>query len=546
MAETPSRVRLLVDSNRDGEVDPSGDGRWQWEWGAGRRGAIVVCDPSGRLDESRAAPIVLQVDPAIAGSPDAPDLLISVNAFAATRVTLWRQGPDGPVPLVGALAQAETVRIRPVERLQLWLTAHTFPDGGFDGLVELLADLGLRQPGRESRDRVVLRVAPWLMPAPSRPVEAIYVVHQQGWNSDFVARLEAAAEEAGATVREIAGEFADNDPWIQDEIEPGYTCGATGGPRHVIVDGPRDRGLDPVIETVFGADGVDVYSVPAHGGWPTSLDSFGNLEVSPPVFVDGVDYPLGRIVLGTAAPDSNGRQAALAIRQFLNAQQVQAPVEIFTDWLIVGHVDEIVCFEPGPGDGWRLQLASTTAFRQLLQRWEGEGHASAVLWEGKRRFVGGRAVSAARTVRQLLDDRPYWAYQQECQRHIDLAKAQLVKGLGLHGDDRFVEVPLAFERVGQGAAAAFPDMVNHLIIGEWSIVPDPFGPVVDGQDLLQAAYRALAPSRKVVFIDDWETYHLNLGEVHCGTNVLRTPDAALRWWEVQMPGLWDAAIPVSR
>lgn len=34
----------------------------------------------------------------------------------------------------------------------------------------------------------------------------------------------------------------------------------------------------------------------------SSLDSFGNLEVSPPVTVDGRNYPLGRILIGVAFP----------------------------------------------------------------------------------------------------------------------------------------------------------------------------------------------------------------------------------------------------
>lgn len=34
----------------------------------------------------------------------------------------------------------------------------------------------------------------------------------------------------------------------------------------------------------------------------SSLDSFGNLEVSPPVTVNGKDYPLGRIIIGVAFP----------------------------------------------------------------------------------------------------------------------------------------------------------------------------------------------------------------------------------------------------
>lgn len=35
---------------------------------------------------------------------------------------------------------------------------------------------------------------------------------------------------------------------------------------------------------------------------PSSLDSFGNLDVSPPVTVDGREYPLGRILIGDSFP----------------------------------------------------------------------------------------------------------------------------------------------------------------------------------------------------------------------------------------------------
>ena len=34
------------------------------------------------------------------------------------------------------------------------------------------------------------------------------------------------------------------------------------------------------------------------------------------------------------------------VRDFLIAQQVQAPIEVFSDWLVVGHVDEFMTFVP--------------------------------------------------------------------------------------------------------------------------------------------------------------------------------------------------------
>lgn len=35
-----------------------------------------------------------------------------------------------------------------------------------------------------------------------------------------------------------------------------------------------------------------------------------------------------------------------AVRDFLYAQKVQAPVEVYSEWLSVGHVDEFLTFVP--------------------------------------------------------------------------------------------------------------------------------------------------------------------------------------------------------
>lgn len=58
-------------------------------------------------------------------------------------------------------------------------------------------------------------------------------------------------------------------------------------------------------------------------------------------------------------PDrSGGRRMAKVVRDFLKAQQVQAPVELYSDWLTVGHVDEFMTFIPIPGTkvSWLLRL----------------------------------------------------------------------------------------------------------------------------------------------------------------------------------------------
>ncbi len=37
---------------------------------------------------------------------------------------------------------------------------------------------------------------------------------------------------------------------------------------------------------------------------------------------------------------------------------------------------------------------------------------------------------------------------------------------------------------------------------------------------------------ELLFTDNWDAYHVNLGEIHCGTNIIRTPWA--NWWEVAL------------
>jgi len=86
-------------------------------------------------------------------------------------------------------------------------------------------------------------------------------------------------------------------------------------------------------------------------GQADSLDSFGNTETIPPYTLNGVSYPLGRVLRGsipTFAPDPS-------FTKMLNAQAVQPMVTIDTSWLLVGHVDETISFIPANTPrGWKM------------------------------------------------------------------------------------------------------------------------------------------------------------------------------------------------
>ena len=54
----------------------------------------------------------------------------------------------------------------------------------------------------------------------------------------------------------------------------------------------------------------------------------------------------------------------------------------------------------------------------------------------------------------------------------------------------------------------------------------------DGTSKFEAAIKTALGAGNVQFVEDWSHYHLGLGEVHCGSNVLRTP-YSIKWWENQ-------------
>ena len=131
--------------------------------------------------------------------------------------------------------------------------------------------------------------------------------------------------------------------------------------------------------------------------------------------------------------------------------------------------------------------------------------------------------SAERTIGDLLADRRFWTANGVYQRYQDHNREILKSALGVDDKD-ILEIPVLFYPPStKRTLAYFPDMVNHLVIGEYSVVPKPYGPIVAGVDQFEKAFREAMPTRKIKFIEDWYSYHELSGEVHCGTNCLREP-----------------------
>jgi len=389
-------------------------------------------------------------------------------------------------------------------------------------------DLVLRETRGKHPDevRLALTGAPLLLNHHLQATEAVWVTQSadSGFsNTAMVADLRAVL---GDRLHAVDARRYRYDVWIQDEPELG-TFTAPGQRMDLVLDSIRDRGLDNFPESLVTPGlTVDTWGE----GFASSYDSFGNLEVTPPV--EG--WPFGRAyygAVGNSGPD-------VGLRQGLEDQLVQGPFELDTTWLCVGHVDEFTSFVPDPSAprGFRFLVADAREAYALIDALDPA--LPLPLYGRDLGYDSIGAVAADTALRSynlgLQDD--------EIEPNIDRFRG----AIGLT-DDEIVRIPGLFERVGGcGAAALIPGTVNVLVadVGAETHVfmADPFfraalddqstDPFID--DVVARLPATVVPH----FVDDWEVYHLGLGEVHCGINSQRTPYG--EWWSDALATLEEA------
>ncbi|EFB22315.1 hypothetical protein PANDA_013303, partial [Ailuropoda melanoleuca] len=408
----------------------------------------------------------------------------------------------------------------------------SFPDASFTGLVSFHVTLldDSNEDFSESpifTDTVVFRVAPWIMTPSTLPPLEVYVCRVRN-NKGFVDAVAELARKAGCKLTICPQNENRNDRWIQDEMELGYVQ-APHKTFPVVFDSPRNGELqDFPYKRILGPDFGYVTREPQDSS-VSGLDSFGNLEVSPPVVANGKEYPLGRILIGGNLPGSSGRRVTQVVRDFLYAQRVQPPVELFVDWLAVGHVDEFLSFVPAPDEkGFRMLLASPSACFKLFQEKQKWGHGGALLFKG---VVGDKPVNTI-SINQVLSNASLISYNKSVQSCIDWNREVLKRELGLTERD-IIDIPQLFKTERRKAVAFFPDLVNMLVLGKHLGIPKPFGPVINGRCCLEEKVQSLLEPLGLhcTFIDDFTPYHMLHGEVHCGTNVRRQP-FSFKWWNM--------------
>lgn len=176
-------------------------------------------------------------------------------------------------------------------------------------------------------DEIRVLVSPWLALGNERPVEKIYC--GLGYATNFQADMNSHFGSSN-----IDWSYANPIDWFQDQGEFGYTRTGTGQATYEAK--PVVLSMSALSETNFD------HLISSDQGWSEEAEEFlrhhgGSVDVA---MSAGSNYPFGRLVLtesfvGQAAPDWFKKQAA------------QWPaVTIPTDWLRVGHVDEMVSLVP--------------------------------------------------------------------------------------------------------------------------------------------------------------------------------------------------------
>lgn len=376
---------------------------------------------------------------------------------------------------------------------------------------------------------VPLTSAPLILNNHLQPVEHVWAVKvDRPGNENNSAFIQLYQDHLGDKFTAVDNTLY-NDVWIQDEFEfTNLTAPSQRMP--FVMDSIRNRGLkDYAKENIAGQDyGIGTWG--AEQRRASTYESFGNLEASPPITVNGIHYPFGRIYYGY----TEGAGPVIDLRDFLDSQTVQKPFFVDTSWLLVGHVDEISSSVPdiSSDKGYKFLFADTVSAYEILDDMNPEITLP--------RFASSYGIN---TVADMQQDEAIRNLNTDIQlNHLNPILAKFKQELGLSDED-IILVPMIFEeqdpvRLPGKVVALIPGMINLVVANIEGHTPklfiaDPFMRSDESNQntdpFIQAMLQKLPDELELLFTDAWYVYHVMQGEVHCGTNTQRRPIA--NWWE---------------
>lgn len=399
----------------------------------------------------------------------------------------------------------------------------------------------------EGSDTVTLEIARWLMNGNTSLFDNFWSMKWSGSSNagPFNKDLDASSKAQGKVTYATYSNW--QDQWTQDFFQTGLVQmpAADGKVQGMRVFNARPWGRDAGVKNqpitwlrnnYLGPDKA-ILAIYKKAETGNSYDSHGNHDLLPPYTLGNESYPYGRIITGSGVLPETWA--------FYDAQKVQGPrVLVNTTWLCVGHVDETISYVPATtARGWKLLLADDAMAKEMFEKAVKEGKKT-VVFPGRNGYVGDKIQSMEQTAEDILKNADVLQASQEA--HVATADQLdvLKKAIGLT-DDEIVPMPFLTENIpdkgGPCKLAYQPGTANSLVMYNDVYVPKPFGMIIDGVDAFEAdiTTRFSDPAAKLGsdgkglkahFVDDWYGYHINMGEVHCGTNAEMGPNPVLKWW----------------
>lgn len=343
--------------------------------------------------------------------------------------------------------------------------------------------------------------------------EDVVKLHIISSSGNPIPSLGISAQDAEKYV-EVNPQFNSSDIWLQDCME---ICSAevkgTGKIVPAVFDTNRGRGLTRLPGVLANLWDLVYFKNPSnaqdHG------DYGGNIEVTPfdDILVGGdtMTEPCRKFF------ENNGYKG----RMFLGD----------TKWLTVGHIDEYIGFIPtawAPG-GYSIIRADTSFALDLIKNSPDseldkiESYDRSFLLKVKRVLNEQmKDPSAGKGTPEGDFIALNYAINDRIEESVGKLK-EFIRGTSKDAGRDFEEVcwPSLYEGSlarPRGCHAFLPGVVNLLVVRDHLIVPATHIPSFD--KVIEA--RLKAQGNKVHFIDD-TPYHTSMGEIHCGTNVLRDP-----------------------
>jgi protein-arginine deiminase len=400
--------------------------------------------------------------------------------------------------------------------------------------------------------------------------------YKRDGHSDFISDINTSLQ-SNTSSPDFRLLDASGDQWTQDIFEPGYASmpAADGGQQimHIFyrsantsrsIEGFLDKekteslreGGNSVFTELAGKDigGVQQFSESWQKNPNNSLqdtyNSTGNFEAIPSYQFNGENYPVGRMIFGSA----EGNQPDPSFVKMLESQGYQDPITVDSSWLAVGHVDEFINFVPAPNErGWTMAVSSPDAALGILRDAQLKGNGNTELFNGLETTQtgenGSKLVPATKTIDNLLADDSLIKANEFAQQKVNEAVEKIKAQTGI-SDQEIVKLPVLYKNEDLGGntsqtekssngdpnyklLAFVPGVTNGVVVNDQYLAPKQHGPVVNGVDLFeQDVEDKLSPlGSNVKWIEDWHYAHEGGGEVHCTTNALREPSQSDPWWQ---------------